>query len=487
MKLIHLKAYLLGLCLCTLSMATAQQAPDKNQWSLKECIDYGIENNLTIKQSQLQVQSSQSTFQQSREGRLPTVTGRATQSIASGRSIDPFTNEPLTETINSTRLGLNANWVLFNGFNQTNTIRQNETNFQADQLDVEQSKRDISLNIATAYLQVLLNQELLNASQNQVLATKGQLERTQKLFEAGSIAENEVIDLKAQLANDEISVTTARNQLSIAKVNLMQLMNLPVQQDFEVIQVDVAQIDNPYASESPQAIYREAVGEQYNVQSADLRIKSSEYAVNSANGNRIPSLSLNASVSTLYSSAAPTQILDPDGTFSTVITPIGFLGSNPSDTVFTSQQIPNGENVDNGFFNQLDFNLQSSVGLTLTVPIYNAGQIRNNVTQAKINKKIAEYQSENVRIQLRQDIEQAYNDMRVAATTYDARERQVESLQLAYETTETRFNVGAANSVDFNLAKINLDRARADLIRAKYDYAFRIKVLDFYVNKPLDF
>ncbi|MFN3315388.1 MAG: TolC family protein, partial [Raineya sp.] len=161
----------------------------QSTWSLEKCINYGIENNITIKQRQLQVESSASSLQQAREARFaPQVNASATQALRTGRSIDPFTNQFVTQSVNSTSASINANITLFNGFATTNTIKQNEINQKANSLDVEQAKRDISLNIANAYLQVLLAEELQEASKVQVEVSKAQLERTEKLFKAGSIA-----------------------------------------------------------------------------------------------------------------------------------------------------------------------------------------------------------------------------------------------------------------------------------------------------------
>ena len=473
--------------LWALVASTALQAQNAGKkWSLSEAVAYGIENNISVQQSQLQVSSSQSTYRQSRESRLPNVNGSGTQTLRTGRSIDPFTNQLREQSINSTSFGVDASVTLWNGFRINNTIKQNELNYRASQLDVEQAKRDVSLNIATGYLQVLLAKELLSASQQQSLATKNQIERTEKLLAAGSVAENQLIDLKAQLANDEVNVITAENQLSIAKLNLMQQMNLPATSEFDVQDVEVGLLTNDYEQQSPQQIYDVAVNNQFDIKSAEMRIQSSSYSKEVARAGLMPSLSLGAGISSFYSDAAPDQRFSADGTFTTQQVPVGFLANDPTQLVVREQQVPNGTLVDNGFRSQVDFNRSTYVALRLNIPIYNNGQVRNSIQQAEINKKSAEYTAQSRRIQVRQNVEQAYNDMKTTSKSYEARRKQVESLELAFQNTEKRFNVGAANAVDYNLAKINLDRANAELIRAKYDYLFRIKVLDFYLNKPLD-
>lgn len=457
----------------------------QNTWSLERCVSYGIENNIAIKQRQLQVESSASSLQQSREARFaPQVNASATQALRTGRSIDPFTNQFVTQSVNSTSASINGSIVLFNGFATTNTIKQNEINQKANSLDVEQTKRDISLNIASAYLQVLLAEELEEASKAQVAVSKAQLERTEKLFKAGSIAEVQVLNLKSQLANDEVNVITAQNQVSLAKLNLMQQMNMPATENISIEKVKIENFINEYDKLGSQQIYETAEKTQLNIQSADLRIQSFEKGVELARSGLFPTVTLSAGFSSAYSSAAPEELFRPDGTSRLERVPIGFVG-NSFDTVFTFRNIPNGSLVDNRFFSQMNFNRNSFVALNVNIPIYSQGRNRNAATQARIQQKNQSYQSQLLRQQLRQTVEQAYNDMRVAQSTYEARLKQVEALDNNFKAVEIRFNSGASNAVDYNLAKLNLDQAKANLIRAKYEYIFRIKVLDFYQNKPI--
>lgn len=454
-------------------------------WSLEKCVNYGIENNLIIKQRQLQVESSASSLQQSREARFaPQINASATQALRTGRSIDPFTNQFVTQSVNSTSASISANIVLFNGFATSNTIKQNEINQKANSLDVEQTKRDIALNIANAYLQVLLAEELEEASKAQVAVSKAQLERTEKLFQAGAIAEIQVLNLKSQLANDEVNVITAQNQVGLAKLNLMQQMNMPATENINIEKVKVENFINEYDKMNSQQIYEIAEKTQLNIQSADLRIQSFERGIDLARSGLFPTVTLSAGFSSAYSSAAPDQLFRPDGTSRLEQVPIGFVG-NSFDTVFTLRSVPNGKFVENGFFNQMDFNRSSFIALSVNIPIYSQGRSRNAMTQARIQQKNQRYQSQLLRQQLRQTIEQAYNDMRVAQSIYEARLKQVEALENNFKAVETRFNSGASSAIDYNLAKLNLDQAKANLIRAKYEYIFRIKVLDFYQNKPI--
>lgn len=457
-----------------------------SRWSLQKCIDYAIENNITIKQRQLQIESAQHTLQQSREGRFtPQVSASISQAMRTGRSIDPFTNQFVTQTVYSTSASLNGSIVLFNGFGTINTIKQNETLLRANQLDLEQAKRDIALNVANAYLQLLLAQELEQIARMQVEISRAQLERTEKLFKAGNVAEIQVLNLKSQLANEEVNLVTARNQVNFARLRLLQEMNMPAQTDFEIEKVEVGSLINDYDAQTPQSIYEIAEKNQYNLQSADLRTESFRYGEAVARSALYPTLTLGAGVSSAYSSAAPSELFRPDGTSRLVQVPIGFVGST-LDTVYTIRAIPNGKVEPNRFFNQMDFNRSTFIVLNLNIPLYSQGRNRNAIAQARIQQKNQAYQAQLLRQQLRQTIEQAYSDMKVAQSNYEARQKQVEALMLNFKAVEARFNAGAINAVDYNLAKLNLDQAQVQLVRAKYEYLFRIKVLDFYTNKPIE-
>ena len=454
-------------------------------WSLKRCVEFGTQNNISIKQQELLVQSSASTYSASKEGRMPDVSANASQNLRTGRSIDQFTNQLVTQTVLSNSFGINGQITLFNGFQQTNIIKQNEANYKANQLDVEQTKRNISLNIANAYLQVLLSDELLEAAKAQLKVDSSQIERSEKLLKAGTVAEAQIITLRAQLASDQVAVITAQNQVSFSKLQLMQFMNLPLVENFQVEKISIETITNDNFNKTPNEIYQIAEKNQFSIQSADMRTKSSRIAIDIANGARMPTLTLSAGVNSFYSSAAPrTRPVIAEG-FTTTPTVIGFTDATLGTPVTVFRPTPNFTTADNLFFNQLDFNLGTSIALNLNIPIYTGGAIKNSVRQAKITQQNNEFVSQNTKIQLRQTIEQSYNDMKAAASSFEARKSQVESLENAFKVTQTRFNVGATNSVDYNLAKINVDRAKTDLIRSKYEYVFRIKVLDFYQNKPI--
>lgn len=458
----------------------AQDKPGNGIWTLQQCINYAIQHNVSVKQSDLQVLSNQNTLLQSKTARYPSVGASASQNFSFGRNINPVTNSFVQQSIASNRFNINANLMLYNGGQISKNITQNNTNLEISQLNAQQSKNDISLNVALSYLDVLLGQELLEVNQQNVLSTQEQLDRTRKLFEAGAIAENDVIDLEATLANNQLQVTTTENQLMNSKLLLQQYMNLPEDENFQIAKVPVESLKIEEFAETSRQIYSTAESTQPNVKSADLNIQANELAIDIAHAGRLPSLTLDVGMTSNYSSAASLFDLVPtDETES-----IGFVSGTGAEVVRPSfNQIEKSY----PFFNQLDDNLGQYISFSLNIPIFNRNQVKTQIQNAKINKRVAELQAKDVRNQLRQTIEQSYTNARAALNTYHAREKQLIALERTFETTQKRYEAGAANVVDFNLAKINRDNARSDLVRAKYDYLFRKKVLDFYQNKPLSF
>ncbi|NIK73328.1 outer membrane protein [Thermonema lapsum] len=448
-------------------------------YTLEQCVQIAVQNSLSIQRSSLQAESAQSTYRQSKENLLPSISGNATETFRTGRSIDPFTNQFVQRTINSTSLGINAGMTLFNGFQQSNNIKKSRLDYQAAQYDVEQQKQQIAIDVANAYLQVVMAKEQLKVAQAQRASTDAQLKRVKAQYAAGAAAENQVLDLEAQLANDDVNIIAAENQLRFAKLNLQQLMNMPVNTAFDVSDVAIESIINPYANKSIEELFEQAAQNQYSLQSAKLRAESARVSREIAQGRRLPTLSLNAGISSFYTNSAPERIFRPDGTTTTVQVPIGYLQDDPSKIVVANQSIPNGKIVDNGFWNQMDFNLSSFLSLNLSIPLYNAGITRNAIQQSKIQERTAQIQMQETRNQLRQSVEQAYNNLLSAEVTYNARLKQIEALERTFRNAEKRFELGGASFVDYNLAKLNLARAQADFIRAKYEYLFRIKVLDY--------
>ncbi|MDQ1087603.1 TolC family protein [Siphonobacter sp. SORGH_AS_1065] len=476
-----LKVWFLGVSLAVTLPAFGQTTAPKK--SLQDCVDIAWKNNLQVKQSEVQVEVNRNTFEQSKYTRLPTLNSAITQGLNLGRNIDPFTNAYVTQTLNYNNLNLTSSEIIYNGGIVTNTIKQNQQLLEASKLDVQATRDQVALNVVLAYLQVLNNEDVLAVSRTQVDITGQQVARTEKLVSAGALPQANLLDLQAQYANDELSVVTAENNLVISKLQLLQLMNDPEIQEITLDRMSVNTPDDTYNTPIQQ-IYASALKTQAAVQAADLRTLSARTGVAIARGSYFPSLAFNVSLGSNYSSAARRSLAGNPTTITNTAyvdfqgqqVPVTFTTTQPG---YTTQNIPWSE--------QLTNNLNGGVGLSLRIPIFNAFQVRYRTANASLSVQNQQYQADNVRLQLRQNIEQAYVNMTAAAKRYGSLTRQVEALALAFKASESRFNAGAINSVDYNLAKSNLDRSRINQIQAKYDYVLRIKVLDYYQNKPLSF
>jgi outer membrane protein len=456
---------------------------------LEECIGIALKNNPQIKQAELQVQGNTNAYEQSRWQRWPSLSFSASQGFSFGRNIDPFTNQFVQRNINFNNYQLGSSVALFNGFQAQNTIKQNNLTLQASQKDLAATRNDIMLNVALGYLQVLSNLELIEVGRRQLEATQLQLDRTQRLVQAGSLAESNLYDLRAQLANDELTLVNAQNNLESAKLTLRQLMNLPGGEELNIVPMNVGDPGLMAYEATVQEVFETALRNLPQMQAAQLRTAAAAQGVEVARGARLPSLLLNGGLTTAFSSAAPRERFVSDGTGSrTMEVPSGtrFVQANGNRIpVVDIVTIPNGAVRQFGYFDQLDFNRNASFNFSLRVPIFNAFQARYQIANARIQQYNTEYQSQTVLLQIRQNVEQAYIDMTNASKRYAATLNQVRAQEEAFRVAESRFTVGGINSVEYNIAKANLDRSRANLVQTKYDFVFRTKILDFYMNKPL--
>jgi outer membrane protein len=465
------------------AQTTGGQLPTE-RYTLQRCLEIAWANNIQVRQSQLQVEASRNTLEQSRASQLPNLNGNVTgPGLSFGRGIDPFTNTAINQQITFNNFNLTTNTTLFAGGQLRNVVKQNELTVQAAQQDVQANRDQLTLNVVLAYLQVVNNEDLLAIARGQVEVSQLQVERTQKLVDAGSLPPANLYDLQAQLANDELAVVNAENNLILARVNLLQLMNVNGLQNIELDRLSVNTPTGPYP-QTPQEVYDVATGFVAAVKAADLRTQSAGRGVEIARGALAPTVGFNASLSTNYSSAAQRRVLGNLVDVSTTATVV--IDGQPTPITFVTQQ-PSQSFRGIGYFDQLASNRNANLSIGLRIPIFNAYTARTQVANAQVNERNLAYQAENVRLQLRQTIEQAFTNLTTAAKRYAATTKQVEALEQAFRVAESRLNAGAINSVDYNVAKTNLDRARSNQVQAKYDYLFRTKILDFYQNKPLSF
>jgi outer membrane protein len=453
-------------------------------WSLKECVDYAFQHNISIKTQQNAVETNKNNQFQSKMNLLPGASASASQSYSGGgRSIDPFTNTIVVgQTFRSNNFSVGANWTLFRGFQNINALSQSALTTKASEFDVETQKNTISLNIVSAYVNMLAGYEQVTVAEEQLKLTLAQVDRTQKLVNAGASAEVNLLNLKAQLATDELNLITAQTSLDLARLQIQQLMQKPVEQNFDI---DRPQLNVPTSTslaENPQQIYQTAEKGLPQVKAAETRIENANQQIKITKGGFSPTLDMQFGYFTNYSglatSYAVTGIEERQSQY--------FYRDANNAVVPVYQLSPIGASQKIGFNSQFRDNIRQSLSFSLNVPIFSNWQNHTNLSNAKIQRYNAELNAQTTKNTLRQEVEQAWLDARTASKRYESTQKQVQSLKEALRANEQRLNVGAINSVDYTQSKTNLARAESDLVRAKYDLVLRIKLLDFYLGKGLD-
>lgn len=464
----------------------AQSQDSLNVMDLQQCIDVAIENNLSVRRSNLQKERARVTYNQSRAEMLPSLNVGGNYGYNWGRSIDPTTNDFITQQINFSGVNGNASVTLFNWFRITNTVKQNRLGLESSEYDVDKAINDISLNIVTFYLNVIFNRELVDNAQYQLESSQEQLERTKKLVAGGALPRTSELELISQVATNEVNLVNAENNLNLALLNLKQAMLLPVSEEIELLVPDIALENGADILESPEEVYQAALSTMPEIQSAELQVEQAVMSVKVAEAGYAPTLSLNGSFRTNYSDAFKTFIIDENDPGSLQQSETNYFLADGTQ-VYENRFVPNGELETVGYGDQFDQNLSRSISLNLNIPIFNNLRANAGVQNAKINLQQAEIAVLEQRNQLRQVIEQAYNDAFAASKTFAASQRQVEALEETFRSIENQYNLGAANFTEYQVASNNLFGAKSDLVRAKYDFIFKTKVLDFYQGKNLTF
>ncbi len=465
-------------------MTGAVQAQQTRQWPLQACIDTALQNNIQMNQQRLNNRLTEINYEQARAQRIPTLNASASQSYNFGRSIDPYTNQYNNNNFASNSFSMNSSLTLFNGFQIKNRIRQNEIDLKAGEKDLETLKKNVTLNVVLGYVQVLFAYDQLENARNKVASTKAQVERTEKLVEMGELPESNLLQMKSQMSTDHYAQVNAENQLWMSKVNLMQLMEIPVSAGFDVERPPLPDsIDTRILTRKTDEIYQEALNTQPQVQSAALKVMSAEKNLEISRGAMYPRLSLSANLSSGYSNARSLY----DRSYTTVIQEIGYLASDPTEKVLADKQQALIESRPYPFQNQVWDNFGQSVRLSLSIPIFNNKQVKTNIKRSVINIETARLSELNVKVQLRKDVEQAFSDLIVASKSFAAAYEQLQSARKSYLDVEKKYDLGLLNATDYLIEKNNYANAQVTLTRNKYDFIFKEKILDFYMGKPIHF
>jgi outer membrane protein len=477
--------FLLVLSVST-GLAFGQQG---SYWDLKRCVEYGMSNNISVRQAKIQADQSEINYQQSNLQRIPSLSYGLTHGFSFGRTLDRTTNVYTSRSAMFQQMSISSNVLLFNFNSLKNTEASNKFSMEADRAAIDKARNDIGLNIAQQYLRALLSYEQVEIARIVLDQTKSQYTNTRKLVDAGSLPELNAAELEATVARDSATVVQAISQAELDKLALKALLNLPADQDFELVipQVDKIPVDD-LLSIYPEDVYQLALSSQPQIRLNDLRRSASEKSLLSAKGQMKPTISAFGQLASNFNQF----LMKPSG--------VSINGESMTGSYIkqgTSQIPVYAPNVDvnftnrkfgefwNGYGQQLRDQFGQGVGISINVPIFNGAQARSNVKRAMLDVKRSDLNIERDKLQLKQDVYTAYYSASGAFQTFIAREKAMTTAQRSFDLANRRYELGVMQTIEWLTNQNNLTRAKIDKALAQYEYIFRMKVLEFYKGQGL--
>jgi len=452
--------------------------------AMQECVKTALDNNLTVKRSVYNVETNRVGLLSAKGVFLPTLNLAGSGTKNYGRALNPVTNQFIPNSVTNSLNGqLTGNLLLFNGLRAQNNYRSNKKNVEAADLDLEKAKNDVIITVVTNYTNAILNKELFENAKFQLNSSQQQLERIKKQVEAGALPKSNELTQEATVATNETNLITQENAYNLSLLQLKQSMQVPASTPLEIVVPDIA-MEDLTISQTPEEIYAISAQTLPQVRSAMLKVEAAQYAMKAARSSYQPRLALTYASTTNYSSASdvPQYAIGPQ-TEQT----IGYLASDPTQLVntmvSTRVQTADGYPVKS----QVGDNLYKNFGLSLSIPILNGLQTRTNVQQAIINRELASITVKETENTLRQSIETAYNNVLAYAKTYTAAIKQVSANEEAFRMVQQRHENGAATYIEYQVASNDLFSAKSSLARAKYNFIFAKKVLEFYQGKTIEY
>lgn len=431
------------ICLFVVSIAKGQNGD--TTWNLQGCIQHALRKNLQIQNSVLNNETSRIEILQAKAARYPSASATISQNFGWNRSFDQAAGYSDFQENYGTNVGINSNVKLYNGFKIRNTIEQSELNYTRGQYEIQVVKDEISISILDAYLQVLFNEELVKNNQAQLNVTEEELFLAGEKRNLGSISQSDYLQIKAQVADEKHTLTNAQSQLTMSKLQLMQLMELPVNSydAFKLAGLDSGDVNAIFPPVD--SVYNMAVRNRPEIRSAELQVESGIIGERIARASYLPSLSLQGSLGTNYAN-------------------------------------------DQSFYNfaeQTSNKISPSLGLNLSVPIYQNRQGKSYVEKAKVGISQAELNELSTRNNLRKQVEQAYLDLESARKDCAASQEQYQASSETFKIAQESFRLGLINSVDFFIEKTRLTSAESAMLQSKYSLIYSKKILEFYMGMPL--
>ncbi|MDR3219171.1 MAG: TolC family protein [Dysgonamonadaceae bacterium] len=421
-----------------------------SRWTLEECIRYALEHNITIKQLELQKKSSEVDLNTAQNSRLPNLSSSLGQNWNFGRTqIQSGLYENQSQS--NTSFSISSSVPLFTGFRIPNEIARNELDLKAAVQNLEKAKEDLALNIASLFLQVLFNKELLKINEEQLALSRYQVERTKELVRYEKVPAAQMSDIEAQVANEEVSVIQADNNLKLALLDLKQSLELEQSLEFDILTPELGDVitDNMASIQAPQAVFESAVQTKPAIKAQEFRVESAEKTLKIAESGYYPNLNLSLGYGTNYF----------------------FQYSS--------------DNVNKTLSDQLKNNGGEYIGFSLSIPIFNRFSVRNQVRNARINIENQQWTLENTKKTLFKEIQTAYQNALAAQEKYKASGKAIKAASESFSSASARYESGKSSVFEFNEAKTRLIKSQSEEIQAKYDYIFRTKILDFYNGIPI--
>ncbi|MGC1630773.1 MAG: TolC family protein [Gelidibacter sp.] len=427
-------------------LALASQAQVK-KWTLSECVAYALENNISVKQSELDIKVAQIGKKDAIGNFLPSLSASTSYSWNIGLSQDPITFSAVTATSKTLSGGISSNITLYDGLRNLNQLYRSNLEIVARQYQLDKMKEDISLLVANSFLQILFNKESLKVLEAQQAISEQQLKRTQDLVDAGSLPKGDLLEVQATIASQEQQIVNAENAIQLSKITLAQILLIEDYQNFDTADIDYTAPEPDILEQSPNNIIATARETRYEIKIAEANSELAAYDVKIAQGALQPTIA-------------------------------GFYSF--SSNYFTSQLFPTPD-----FSMQMSDNKRHNFGLQLNIPIFNGWSASNNVGRNKVNLERSKLQLEQANLDLETAVYQAYNDTKGALKAYQASQKTLAAREEAFNYSKERYDVGLLNAFDFSQSQNQFESAQSDVLRAKYDYIFKLKVLEFYFGIPI--
>lgn len=449
-------------------------------WSFEDCVSYALENNININQSKLSTDfAANNVLQNKMDIYSPNINVNVTEGFNFANSVDPLTFNFVQQNTNSTTMGLFIDFNLFQGLSRMMNLKASALELDATQLDQLELENSTRLIIANNYLNAMLAKEALQIAQDQRVLTQNQYKNTLELVNVGVLAKGDQYEVEAQMANDEVNVITAENNLELALNQIKFVLQLDPFQEIDIVGLPNMDIDVDANMTDVSILAENALHLLPNVKSAELRKRAAEFQLKAAKGSLSPSISLSGYLGSNYFSAAQQQVGE-----TTVTTPIGFV-SGSNDLVISSFQQP--IFGDKSFGMQVGDNLNQNVRINLNIPIFGKWQRMIAINNAKLAVKQSEYDIQSKQNTLNQDIFNAQTSLKAASKQFLASEKSMEAASIAFTYAEEKFKFGVINTYEFETAKNRLVAAQTNLAQAKFEYLFRHAIINFYKTGELSF